>query len=237
MIGLLESRVRRDEDGYTITEMMVVVLILSLLMGVFYAFLFGGDRVATDGRNWVELNQTARLAFERLTRELREADQVLSVSSPSGDRSISFQADFDSSGSFATGTYKPDISPDEVITYSYNGSAGTLSVATQETPTGTATALSENIISFRLLYYGSEPRLDIGCSGTVDPPCAAGDGVIHWQEIDRSPVAGIGGFGNNDGVLNVELQFVTSIVVEMTVGKGGQTHVYRTGVELRNTFQ
>lgn len=231
-------RLRRDE-GYTMVELSVTLLILSLLLGTFYGFLFGGDRAARDGRGWLELNQTARLAFERLTRELREVDQILSVSAPDGATAITFQADFDADGTYAmpTGTYVPAYGPDETITYQYEAAGQRLLVSTPGDPT--PVALAENIVAFRLSYFGSEPRLDVGCAGFSPVPagCAANDGQIFWQEIDRSSSAGVVGFGNNDRVLNVELQHVSSMVVEMTVGLRNQRHSYRTGVELRNRFR
>jgi prepilin-type N-terminal cleavage/methylation domain-containing protein len=237
MIGL-PKRVA-SEDGFTITEMMVVVLLLSVLIGVFYSFLFGGERAARDGRNWLEANQNARLALERMSRELREADQILSVG---GETQIEFQADLDQSGAFATVTYTPDITDEEKITYTYDGGADELKVNTAVTGTASA-VLASNIGGFRFRYFASDPKVDIGCSGfngTAPSDCAAGDGTVHWQELDwaedHSPP--LLGYGDDDGSLsNAELNHVTQIVIEMTVGIRNQRHEYRATVELRNMFR
>lgn len=237
------KELRQGEDGYTITEMMVVLLILSILLGTFYAFLFGGDRAAKDGRDWLELNQTARLAFERLTREMREAEIIHEVigngSGEKGAWGIKFSADFNATGSFVTGTYVPLYENDETITYRYDPAAGQLLISTLETPT--ETALADHISSFRLSYFGSDPRADVGCSPQFPGPpsgCAEKDGVVMWQELDRTFWAGIAGFGNgNNDIDVVEFPHISSILVEMTVTLRHEEHSYRTGVELRNLFR
>lgn len=237
---MIEIRKRMTADeGFTITEMMVVVLLLSVLIGVFYSFLFGGERAARDGRNWLEANQNARLALERMSRELREADQILTVSGESG---VEFQADLDQSGAFATGTYTPDITDEEKITYNYDAGADELHVSTAVTGTASA-VLAHNIVAFRFRYFASDPKVDIGCSGfngTAPADCAAGDGTVHWQELDwaedHSPP--LLGYGLSDGILgNDELNHITQIVIEMTVGIRNQRHEYRATVELRNLFR
>jgi len=225
----------RRQDGFTIIEMMVVMLLLSILVGVFYTFLFGAERAANDGRSWLELNENARLTIERMSRELREADTLIAVccfssGNVSGDPTIDFQSDFDSSGSYnVTGTYEPDITPDEVIRYQYSSGTRQLMISTNQTVT--PTALADNIIQFKVGYFGSDPKYDTGCGALSVSGCAAADGIITWQEIDQAAI------GNKNGRPEGELDFITSVVVEMTVGLRAQRHSYRTGIELRNAFR
>lgn len=233
MISLLQ-KLKRDESGYTIMEMMVVVLILGILLGAFYAFLFGGERAAREGRGWLEMNQTARLGMERLSRELREADQILSVD---GSRKITFQADFDASGTFVDGVYQPDISPDEKVTYEYLSGDSTITVVSEEPPAAPA-ILASNITAFSFRYYGSDPRLDCAVG---DPPTFTGtctpDGIVTWQEIDRSPTYGLFGYGDDNGLLDFERPYVSSVVIQFSLTVGARTHSYRSAVELRNSFK
>jgi prepilin-type N-terminal cleavage/methylation domain-containing protein len=234
-----------EESGYTLVELIVTMLLITLLSGVFYSFLFSGDRVSREGRRWLELNETARLTLERMTRELREADALLSVSSPNGSSSITFQGDFNADGTFVNGTYNARITCDEVITYRYDSAGDRLLVSTAvdpSPPTASPTecvanpsgeeVLAENVASFALSYFGSNPYLDNGTA----PPTKVSDGSVTWQEMDKASAFGVAGYGNNDGVLNVELDHVTSIAMEMTVALGSQEHPYRTAIELRNTF-
>lgn len=235
MIRLKE--VLRREGGFTIIEMMVVMLLLSILVGVFYTFLFGAERAANDGRSWLELNENARLTIERVSRELREADTLISVGCfengnpcASGDPSINFQSDFDSSGTYSvTGTFQPDITPGEVVRYQYSSATRQLLVSTNETVT--PTALADNISTFRMGFFGSDPKYDTGCVPLAVSGCAAGDGIITWQEIDQAAI------GNKNGRPDGEYDFITSIVLDMTVSLRSQNHTYRTGIELRNAFR
>lgn len=235
MIRLRE--VLRRDGGFTIIEMAVVMLLLSILVGVFYTFLFGAERAANDGRSWLELNENARLTIERVSRELREADTIISVGcfengNPCavGDPSITFQSDFNSSGSYTvTGTFQPHITADEVVKYQYGSTARQLLVSTNETVT--ATALADNISAFRLGFFGSDPKFDTGCALLAVSGCAAGDGIITWQEIDQAAI------GNKNGQPQGEYDLITSIVMEMTVSLRSQRHTYRTGIELRNAFR
>lgn len=232
--------VSSSEEGYTITELMVVVLILSLLLGAFYAFMFGGERATTDGREWLEMNQTARLAFERLSRELREADQILEVNLTPDSEKVKFQADFNVNGTFNNGAYSPTIGLDERLTYEYDAANRRILLSSDADPL-TKSILAENITDLTFKYYGSDPRLDCGVG---DPPtygagCSTttGDGIVTWQEIDHSKFFGLVGYGNDNSNLDAEFPSVTSVVIEMTVTVGGRSHNYRTAVELRNLFK
>lgn len=206
----------RDDRGFTIVELMVVVLILSILMGAFYSFLFGGERAARNGREWLELNQTARLALDRLARELREADVVYQVTGSTGVR---FGADYNASGG------GPSAAEGEILTYRYDAAARELQVSSDGTVTADGTtffALARNVSSFSFSYFGTDPYLD-----------ADQDGVVTAGEIE----AGVAATPTDTAELEgQELNRISSVVVAMTVQLGSQRHSYRTGVELRNVF-
>jgi hypothetical protein len=59
------------------------------------------------------------------------------------------------------------------------------------------------------------------------------DGVTTWTELDESGVPD----GNNNGVLDVELPNVDSVVLDLTMRLGGHQQPYRTQVDLRNQSQ
>lgn len=209
-----------DEGGMTLVEMMVAIMLLSILVATFYSFLFGGERASRNGQEWLELNQTARLSLERLSRELREADSIAQIS---GASEVKFQADFDASGTFSGGEYQTDIGEDEKITYSFDSGTRELRIWSDQNPTPQPVA--RNVFDFSLTYFGSDPLLDCG-----SPPLCTSDGVVTAAEIDR--------FGNGNGVLDGnELNLISTAVVDMTVGLGFQRHEYRTAIELRNLFK
>lgn len=208
----------------TLIEMMIAIMLLSIIVATFYSFLFGGERASRNGQEWLELNQTARLSLERLSRELREADSIVSIS---GNSQIKFQADFDASGTFSGGDYQTDITNDEKITYSYDGASKELRIWSDvdDPDPPQPQPVARNVLAFSLTYFGSDPLLDCG-----SPPGCTPDGLVTATEIDR--------FGNGNGVLDGnELNLVSTAVVDLTVGLGAQRHEYRTAVELRNLFK
>ncbi|MEO7804928.1 MAG: hypothetical protein ABIS18_11675 [Actinomycetota bacterium] len=228
---------RLDDKGISLVEIIVTVGLIALITTAFYGFLFSSHDAFRKGRKTLELNQASRLVLERLSRELREADAVVKVSSPDGSRWIEFQADFDASGSYTTSTstgynYVPGLNSDkEKVRYEYDAERDILLVSGWNQLLPPPEPIIEEATSFTFSYFGSDPYLDCG---TIPPTCVS-DGVITWQEIDGAADFGRLGFGNKNGVLDVELTHVTSIAIKMEVGAGNRKYTYRTGVELRNS--
>lgn len=222
-------RWRSDERGVTLTEMTVMLLIMSIVVSVFYAFLAGGQRLSRDGRDRLESNQTARLLLERLARELRETDRIVRVNKTGEDTEIEFQVDLNEDGAYVDGYYETNITDDERLKYRHQ--SATRRVLLNTKASGAAEALATNIVSFSLMYFGNNPILDCG----LEPPVCESDGVVTWQEVDLSPQFFIWGYGNDNGDLDAELDHVTSIEAAVKVGTRPQS--YRTRVELRNLFR
>jgi hypothetical protein len=58
------------------------------------------------------------------------------------------------------------------------------------------------------------------------------DGVISWEELDADPS---GKYGNGNHVLDpLELGYIDSVTIELTVLKGTHQQYYQTQVDLRN---
>lgn len=203
------GRLLREDGGFTMLELMVVVLLLSLLMTVFYGFLFGGERAARDGRDWLEANQAARLALDRLSRELREAD-YLEIAEAGR---VKFGADFNSNNGITD-------AESEIVTYAYDALSRELRISAGS-PLVTA-VLARNVVAFTLSYFGSEPSLDSNFDGTVT-------GAEIEAGVTYSGDSGVSLGGE-------ELNRISLVTFEMTVGLRNQRHRYRTSVELRNVF-
>ena len=58
------------------------------------------------------------------------------------------------------------------------------------------------------------------------------DGVTTWTELDEA-----GAEGNLNGVLDVELVNIDSVVLDLTMSLSGRKQLYRTQVGLRNQSQ
>ena len=73
-------RVRRDERGYTLAELLTAMAVLGLLMAGLFLTLQEGQTVYLYGAGRAEVQQNARVALERMLRELRTASSVATSS-------------------------------------------------------------------------------------------------------------------------------------------------------------
>jgi prepilin-type N-terminal cleavage/methylation domain-containing protein len=72
----------RDERGYTLIEMLTVLVIFSTVMSALLVLLVQGTNAELDQNNRFQAQQDARLALDKIRREAHCATAV-SVSSPS----------------------------------------------------------------------------------------------------------------------------------------------------------
>lgn len=77
----------RDQRGFTLAELLVVTAVIVLLMAGVFAVQQGGQQAYLMGSNRVETQQNARVALDLISRELRSAG---SISSISGGTDITF---------------------------------------------------------------------------------------------------------------------------------------------------
>lgn len=70
----------RDQRGFTLAELLVVTAVIVLLMAGVFAVQQGGQQAYLLGSNRVETQQNARVALDLISRELRSASSITSVS-------------------------------------------------------------------------------------------------------------------------------------------------------------
>lgn len=214
-------RERLDNDGgFTIIEMAVAMVLLGILSTVLSVTVTGSRETAETVRQVNNLNEEARLAVNRIARELRQASEVTAVSSPDPTRSVTFGVDFNGNG-----TIDPSPVDPERLTYTWDGSRILLSAADTTGTTVTQPILSGEVSEFRLDYRSSLYQYD--CNG---------DGVTTWQELDAAACGPAGNtVGNGNGVLDAaELAYIDSVVLEFSVLDGSRKQDYRTQIDLRN---
>src|SRR6185437_7790621 len=100
-------RLVRDErdSGFTLIEMLVSMLVMSALGSILVTTVIGTKNSATTTASEQNINEEARLALNRMARELRQADAITGVINPDGASynpaavtAVTFTADFNGDG-------------------------------------------------------------------------------------------------------------------------------------------
>lgn len=216
----LLSRVRRSEEhGFTIVEAITAVTIFGVLSAAMFSTVMSSQSSVKSTRRTNNLNEEARVALNRLSRELRQAQRISYVDPANPSALLEFEVDFNNNG-----IIEPSAVDAERLRYSYDPNADQI-LLTSATPTGTTVTLpilASDVTAFTLDYRSRDYRYDRN-----------GDGVTTWQELDPTPANG--GVGDGSGSLtDAELAYIDSVVISFTVLKDRQAQVYRTQVDLRN---
>jgi hypothetical protein len=192
------------------------------------------------------LNEEARQAINRMSRDIRQATAILTAVNPDGTGfnsaglvAVRFTSDFDGdgciSGAGAAVCLAYNASNPEDITYCYqpwtkqlyvidNNAGGVIPItALSPSCSGGQPLLAGNVSAFQVSFRSNAYRDDLNPT----------DGVTTWTELDEAGLPD----GNNNGTLDVELPNVDSVVLSMTMNLGGHPQVYRTQVDLRNQSQ
>lgn len=213
-------RVRADgERGFSIVEAITAMTVFGVVSAAMFSTVMSSQNSAKATRRTNNLNEEARVALNRLSRELRQAQSVAYVDPADPSRLLEFEVDFNNNG-----IIEPNAVDAERLRYSYDAAADQI-LLTTATPSGgsvTLPILASDVTAFSLDYRSRDYRYDRN-----------GDGVTTWQELDPTPASG--GVGDGSGTLTAaELAHVDSVVISFTVLKDRQAQVYRTQVDLRN---
>jgi len=77
-------RIFRDQRGYTLAELLVAAAIIGIVLGGVFAIQRGGQQTYLLGASRVESQQNARFALEMMTRELRSASSLTTITGSVG---------------------------------------------------------------------------------------------------------------------------------------------------------
>jgi prepilin-type N-terminal cleavage/methylation domain-containing protein len=89
---------KSNKNGFSLIELMVVVVILSLIVLGLVTFFTGGARSWIAGQSQIEAQRNARQAMDIMVRQIREANKIYSTSRSS---EIYFHTPFDGDISFS----------------------------------------------------------------------------------------------------------------------------------------
>lgn len=231
-------RAARSDDGFTLVEMLVSILLVGMLGAILSATIVAADRSASTSVADHNRTEEGRLAMNRVSRELRQAATIERVVNPFGTghnpgaiTALTFRADFNGDGCLAgtAGCPADTLADPELISYCHEP-AGLVAVPrlyvkagplpdTLTSCSGGQPILAERVRTFTVEYRSKEYRFD-----------GNGDGVTTWEELD----AAVPPYGNQNGVLDpMEYKHITSVVVRIDLGDGSGREL-RTQLALRN---
>jgi type II secretory pathway pseudopilin PulG len=220
---VIRPRLARDDAGATLAEMLIAMVLFGVLGSVLMSAFLASRDAAQSSRETHDLNEEARVALNRMSRELRQASTITGVSSPDGATSVTFEVDFNGNGVIDASAVDP-----EVLKYSWDGSRILLTANdTTGTPV-TQPILSGKVSQFELDYFSSDYRRD--CS-------APKDGKSNWRELDAytTTCAARSSSGHTPGALDAtELAEIDVVTISLRVLEGSRAQDYRTQVDLRN---
>nr|MDQ3879030.1 prepilin-type N-terminal cleavage/methylation domain-containing protein [Actinomycetota bacterium] len=239
----------RSEDGYSLLEMVVAVFLFALVSGGFYQVLLAQTRSTNTTRMGTHIAEEARLGFNRMVRDVREADTIsaASINAATGASSFTIKVNYNNDSQYTS---------DEILTYSYDPTAKTISLNTSG---GTPEVLMSGVSP--VVCSASTPC----AAGSTTPACPAtayplgcvfsfmssyldydwnGDGFTTWQEVDDASCSshGITGVGDCNGggaatgqILDSgEFPYLTMISFGIKVTDGSRSNDFIDRAQMRN---
>ncbi|MGH2556237.1 MAG: PulJ/GspJ family protein [Actinomycetota bacterium] len=202
---------RRDQEGFTLIEVLVVSALLSIVTVSFYQVAFSGVRGSDVAGDVVTISEEARLGLNRMIRDTREAEVLVSASATS----FTVQGDFDRDG-----TVEPTPTPGghpaeaEELTYAFDAAARTVTLNGEILFEGVEQIGSTSVVR----YFSNNLRYD-----------ANGDGVTDESEINAS-------VGNGNTVLDLaeERALVTDVLFTFAVRSGDRVTEFNGKAQMRN---
>jgi len=211
------------QGGFTLIELLVGMTIFAVVSIAMYQTVFAASRGSDVARSVANTTQEARLGFNRMIRDTREANTIQATSSTS----YTIQVDFDLNGTLAAAGTLNTQGDAETLTFAYNPTARTISLSGETLMTGVSAASSTTgpCGAEIFCYVGNKLEYD-GVAGLPK------DGTVTCLELDRSGVPGV---GNNNGLCDaLEWANLTGVHLSMKVTARSSSTDFRAEAELRN---
>jgi prepilin-type N-terminal cleavage/methylation domain-containing protein len=212
------------DSGVSLVEVLVGMALFGLLTTLLLGFVLGTSKVTDDTRQLSNVNEESRLAMERLTRELRQANAVLDLELPATATdpvALTFWTDFNGNN-----VQDLNVSDPEVLTYRWTPTTKRLTLTANDAEGNAVTrpVLASNVSNFSVDLFSSLWVYDTSNNSLP----------TTWLELDAAgpPI------GNANAVPDLaELERIDLVTVSITVLDGSHAQTYRTQVDLRNRSQ
>lgn len=188
------------EDGFTLIETMIAIVLVGIVTTSLYQVMLSGIRGSETSRSVVRQSEEARLGFNRMIRDTREAGSLTACTPSSFSNCYRVQIDFDNDGSISNPNARGDY---EDLIYAYSSSDREVTLNGQTLIGGVYPVPGHDIFD----YQSNALEYD-----------ADGDGTTSAAELDAS---GVGTVGNGNGILDEpELSYVTGVGYAFRVKQG-----------------
>jgi prepilin-type N-terminal cleavage/methylation domain-containing protein len=192
----------RDESGFTLIETLVSLSLLAIITTVVYSVMLSGVRSSEKSRSVANTAQEARLGFNRMIRDTREAGVITSCPSVNFNTCYGVKIDFNGDGTYSNPNPLGDY---EDLTYEYVAGDRMIKLNGQALIGSVHPIPGKQIFT----YLSNSLAYD-----------ANNDGVTTALELDGSGVAGV---GNGNGAIDgPELAYITSVSYAFRLEQGAQ---------------
>lgn len=204
---------RRNASGFTLVELLVTMMIFSIVSVGFYSVMFAVVRGSDDARSVAAVSEEARMGLNRMVRDTREGSELLGAEPDS----FTVRVDFENDGAGPQDLTFTKVG-DEIRLDGEELVDGIDCLREDDDPGNPCQQDVFRYSSDRLQYDWDR------------------DGITTWQELDESssPAHGVVGIGNNDGSLNVELEFLSNVTFALSVSDGDAFSRFVAEAQLRN---
>ena len=139
--------VLRDQRGFTLTELLVVATVLGMILAGVVLIQMQGQQAYLFGSHRVEVQQNNRAALELMVRDLRSAESVTTLGSPTDLTFVTCKDPYPASAP----PPPPPCLPADVVTVRYQVAGTTLN----RTVGGTTTPLIGGVQTLTMSYYSA----------------------------------------------------------------------------------
>lgn len=139
--------VLRDQRGFTLTELLVVATVLGMILAGVVLIQMQGQQAYLFGSHRVEVQQNNRAALELMVRDLRSAESVTTLGSPTDLTFVTCQ------DPYPTAAPTTPCLPADVVSVRYQVVGTTLNRIVN----GTVTPLIGGVQTLAMTYYAYDP--------------------------------------------------------------------------------
>jgi prepilin-type N-terminal cleavage/methylation domain-containing protein len=206
---------RNPEAGFTLVEMLVGMFVFALVSTGFYQVLLAQSRSVDVTRTTSRVGEEARVAFNRMVRDVRESD-LFSAAAADGT-SFTIKVNYNADGLYQNPNANGDM---EILTFAYDATEDSLMLNDEELMSDVMPAPGKQMFEFT----SNALEYDWG-----------GDGTTTWLDVDQAscPSHGVTGVGNCNSILDDgEYRHLTGVAFALT--DTDQTTDFFATAQLRN---